>query len=158
MKKNIKTNVMRLLDKEKIIYTPVYYDLGDIEFSGQAVSELTNIPEEQCFKTLCAINQKGAVFIFVIPVNKELDLKMAATASGNKSIELLPLKDLLKTTGYNRGEVSPVGMKKTYPTYIDKSAENFDNISCSAGKKGASVQLSPYDLCRYISAGFAPLS
>lgn len=154
--KEIKTNAMRLLDRAKAPYTVVQYDLGDVEFSGEAVSAATGIPPEQNFKTLTAI-AGNAYLVFLLPVNAELDMKKAARASGSKRVELLPLKDLLAVTGYNRGEVSPLGMKKRFPVYIDNSALAHPVMTCSAGKKGVSMTLEPETLAEVIGARFADL-
>lgn len=111
--KGVKTNAMRMLETTGIVYTPVFYDLGKEEFSGLAVSRLTGIPPEQSFKSLTAKGAKRGYLVFVIPVDAELDLKKAAAAAGDKSVEMLYLKDLQSVTGYQRGEVSPLGMKKS---------------------------------------------
>ena len=152
-----KTNAMRLLERAKIAYTPVYYDLGDTEFSGEAVAALTGIPPAQSFKTLCAKGDRRGVLVFVVPVNAELNLKLAALAAGEKRIELLPTKDLLAHTGYVRGCVSPLGMKKAYPTFIDETARAFDTIAVSAGAKGTSLLVAPDALSGCIRTEFAAL-
>ncbi|MGI6005547.1 MAG: aminoacyl-tRNA deacylase [Christensenellales bacterium] len=154
--KPVKTNAMRALERAGIAYEPIFYDLGDAEFSGAAVAEATGVPQQQSFKTLTA---RGAgVFVFVVPVSAELDLKKAAACAGQKKVEMLHVRELPAVTGYNRGEVSPVGMKKHYPTFIDVSAEAFDFIVVSAGKKGASMKIGPADLARLLGARFAGLS
>lgn len=153
-----KTNAMRMLERVKIPYKPVYYDLGGAEFSGQAVAELTGIPESRSFKTLTARGARRGILVFVIPVDRELDLKKAAAAAGDKSVELLPVKELITVTGYERGAVSPLGMKKAYPTYIDDTALGFDEIAVSAGKKGASLVVAPGGLEKAAGAAFAGLT
>lgn len=155
--KQQKTNAMRILEQNKITYKPMYYDLANAEFSGEAVSALLGTPEEQGFKTLTAKGASGAVLVFVVPVSGELNLKKAAKAAGEKKVELLPVKELLATTGYTRGEVSPIGMKKLYPTFIDSSALNFEEIGVSAGKKGASLMAAPQSLADVAQAVFAEL-
>lgn len=155
--KEIKTNVLRILEREKIEYSPVYYDLGGREFSGEAVAELTGLSPRRSFKTLTARGQKRGVLVFVIPVDGELDLKKAAVAAGDKRVEMLHQKELLQITGYERGEVSPVGMKKQFPTFIDTAANDFDTIAVSAGKKGCSVLLAPSALTALLSAEICDL-
>ena len=157
MSKQIKTNAMRLLERANIPYEPVYYDLGDMEFSGEAVSKLTGIPEKQSFKTLCAKGEKKGLTVFVVPVSGELDVKAAALAAKDKRMEMLHVKDLLTHTGYVRGGVSPVGMKKQYPTYIDESALGFDKIAISAGARGSSMLVAPEELARLLQAEFADI-
>ena len=110
--KNTKTNVMRLLDKGKVPYTPLYYDLGHRPFSGEAVCEALGLDPAGSFKTLCARGERKGVAVFVIPIAGELDLKAAAKALGDKAVELAAVRELPTLTGYERGAVSPVGMKK----------------------------------------------
>ena len=155
--KNVKTNAMRILERQGISYEPLYYDLGDQKFSGAAVAELSGIPAEQSFKTLTARSGRQGIIVFVIPVNAELDLKLAAQAAGEKKIEMVAVKELLGLTGYIRGEVSPVGMKKLYPTFIDITASNQALIAVSAGKKGASMILAPQALATLLQARFVGL-
>lgn len=153
-----KTNAMRMLEKNHVEYGIVTYDLGDAEFSGEAVGDvLKDIPADGIFKTLTAKSDKGGFFVFVIPITAELDLKKAAASAGEKRVELLAVKDLLKTTGYMRGEVSPVGMKKQYPTYVDTSAMEKEKILVSAGKKGCSVSVRPAELVDMLDGAFAEL-
>lgn len=157
MQKEMKTNAMRMLERAGIPYTPVYYDLGEEEFSGEAVSALTGIPPDQSFKTLCARGERRGVLVFVIPVSGELDVKAAAIAAGDKRIELIHVKELLGLTGYVRGGVSPVGMKKQYPTYIEDAALHFERIAISGGQKGCTVLVSPQQLMDLLRASAAPL-
>ena len=157
MQKEVKTNAMRMLERAGVPYTPVYYDLGEETFSGEAVSALTGIPPEQSFKTLCARGERKGVMVFVIPVSGELDVKAAASAAGDKRIELIHVKDLLGLTGYVRGGVSPVGMKKQYPTYIEETALRFDRIAISGGQKGCTVLVSPQQLLTLLGASAARL-
>ena len=112
---------MRLLDKGKVPYTPLYYDLGDRPFSGEAVCEALGLDPAGSFKTLCARGERKGVAVFVIPIAGELDLKAAAKALGDKAVELAAVRELPTLTGYERGAVSPVGMKKRYPIFIDAS-------------------------------------
>lgn len=152
----VKTNAMRMLDKSKTPYNILTYDPEDGQIHGTAVADKIGKPSEQVFKTLVA-HHGNALFVFVIPVAEELDLKKAARAADVKKIEMLPLKDLTKHTGYIRGGCSPVGMKKLYPTFIDSSAEALDKIIVSAGKIGLQMELSPRQLAEQVNARLAPL-
>jgi Cys-tRNA(Pro)/Cys-tRNA(Cys) deacylase len=153
-----KTNAMRMLERAGIPYKPVYYEIADEEFCGEAVSQLTGIPPEQSFKTLCAKGEKRGVLVFVIPVDGELDLKAAAVAAQDKRVELVHVKELLALTGYVRGGVSPVGMKKLYPTYFDETALLFDEIAVSGGTKGCTLLVEPQTLLDTLNAQTAPLT
>ncbi len=153
-----KTNGMRILENHKIEYRPIYYDLGEVEFSGMAVSKATGIPAGQCYKTLTAKGQKKGFLVFVIPVDAELDLKKAALAAEDKNVEMLHQKDLLSVTGYQRGEVSPLGMKKDYPVYLDETMILYDEVAISAGKKGVSVLVDPEKLSTLFGTMFADLT
>ncbi|WP_379126714.1 Cys-tRNA(Pro) deacylase [Paenibacillus sp. sgz500958] len=151
-----KTNAMRMLDSKKIPYEIHIYDNEDGQIHGTAVAERIGLPPEIVFKTL--VSHSGPnLYVFVIPVGSELDLKKAAKAAGEKKIEMLPLKDLLKWTGYVRGGCSPVGMKKLYPTFIDESAETGATIAVSAGKIGMQMELAPGLLAATVSAKFTAL-
>ena len=132
----VKTNVMRLLDAAAIPYRTAEYEYDEQDLSGMHAAEGTGMPPEQVFKTLVAKGAKNGIMVFCIPVCCELDLKKASKASGDKSVALLPVKDLLATTGYIRGGCSPVGMKKKYPTYFDEVCLLFDEIAVSAGERG----------------------
>ncbi len=153
-----KTNAMRMLDTAGVDYGVRIYELDDDEFSGQAVSRLTGIPADRCFKTLCARGARHGIIVFVIPVSGELDLKAAANAANEKAVELVHTKELMELTGYVRGGVSPVGMKKAYPTYFDETAMLFDTISISAGAKGCSLVIDPQKVLEYLNAEYAPLT
>ncbi len=148
-----KTNVMRVLEKEKIVYnTYDYVDSGVI--SGIDVANVLNQDPNQVFKTLVTISGSNTNYVFLVPVNKELDLKKAAKCVGEKKIDMIKSKDLLGLTGYVHGGCSPIGMKKTFRTVIDKSAENFDNIIFSAGKIGYQVDVKLVDLSKAIRFTF----
>ena len=149
---------MRILEQNNVSHAAVYYDLGDAEFSGEAVAEALNIPAEQSFKTLTTRCPKSGIVVFVIPVNAELNLKKAAAAIADKSVELLAVKELLAVTGYMRGEVTAVGMKKNFPVLIDESAILYDAIYISGGKKGISLAVAPDDLAAFLDAQFAELT
>lgn len=152
-----KTNALRLLDSKKIPYTLHVYDSEDGQIHGTAVAGKLGLPEETVFKTLVA-HSGPQLYVFVIPVAAELDLKKAAKAVGAKKLEMLPVKDLLQWTGYLRGGCSPVGMKKLYPTCIDQSAEKLATMGVSAGKIGMQMELSPVQLADLTRAAFYDLT
>lgn len=147
-----KTNAMRLLEKAGIPFTTAEYEVDENDLSGTHAAEVLGQDPDTMFKTLVLKGDKSGYFVCCIPVNKELDLKKAAKASGNKKCEMLHVKDLLGVTGYIRGGCSPVGMKKKFPTYMDISAENFSEISVSAGVRGVQMLTDPKKLCEYIDA------
>ena len=147
-----KTNVMRMLDKAKIEYTTKEYEVDESDLSGVHVAESVGMDTDVVFKTLVGKGDKTGFCVFCIPCAAELDLKKAAKASGNKKIEMLPLKELLPTTGYIRGGCSPVGMKKKLPTFIHSSSLNFEKIAVSGGARGVQFFLSPNDLISYTGA------
>ncbi len=146
-----KTNAARLLDKCKIEYKLIPYEVDESDLSAVHVAEQLHEPVEQVFKTLVLKGDKTGYFVCIIPGAEELDLKLAAKVSGNKKCDMIPMKDLLTITGYIRGACSPIGMRKLFPTYIDKSAENFDYIYISAGKRGLQIQLKPKDLIQIVN-------
>ncbi len=146
----VKTNVMRLLETAGISYRTAEYEYDENNLSGLNAAEKIGIPSEQVFKTLVTRGDKTGILVFCVPVNMELDLKKAATVSGNKKIEMTHVKELLALTGYIRGGCSPVGMKKKYPTYIDETAILFDEIAVSAGIRGEQVILKPDDLIGFV--------
>lgn len=151
-----KTNAMRILDAKKIGYEVFVYDNEDGLIHGTAVAEKIGKAPETVFKTL--VSHSGSnLYVFVIPVAEELDLKKAAKAAGEKKIEMLPVKDLQKWTGYIRGGCSPVGMKKLYPTFIDSSAEGLETMAVSAGKIGQQMDLAPKLLAGVTNAKFTEL-
>ena len=141
-----KTNAVRLLDQYLVPYTLFEYTVEDGQIDGVSVANKIGQPVEKVFKTLVASSLKGNVYIYLLPVDQELDLKAAAKVAGEKKVDLLPVKDLLGLTGYVRGGCSPLGMKKLFPTYIDISAKELDDIIVSAGKIGMQIQLKPLDL------------
>lgn len=157
-KKNTeKTNVMRVLEQHKINYTSYcYIDSGVI--SGIDVAAVLNQNPDQVFKTLVTVGNSNSNYVFLVPVNRELDLKKAAKAIGEKSISMIKSKDLLPLTGYIHGGCSPVGMKKTFKTTIDESAMNFDTIIFSGGKIGYQVETSLDDLKKVVSFELADIS
>ena len=153
-----KTNVMRLLDQKKIPYTPHTYDVSDGSLDGVTAAQRLGVPPETCFKTLVTVGASKKNHVFVIPVAKELDLKAAARAAGEKSIEMLKQAQLLPLTGYIHGGCSPMGMKKRFPTVIDASAEDLPEMTVSAGRIGHQVTLSPKALADFTGASFALVS
>ncbi len=152
-----KTNVMRVLEQKKIPYTPHSYPHGDEAVDGLTVAALTGLAPERVFKTLVTRGASKKLLVFVIPVTGELDLKKAAKAAREKSVEMIHVSELTTLTGYVRGGCSPVGMKKLFPTYLDQSAETLATIAVSAGKIGAQVELDPRALCGLIRGSFADL-
>ena len=145
MKSDEKTNVMRLLESRKIAYTAHTY-APDPALSGEDIARILGEDPAVVFKTLVTRGKTGAYYVFVIPVSSELDLKKAAKAAGEKSIAMILQKELLPLTGYVHGGCSPVGMKKLFPTFMHRSAEDAERIFVSAGKVGFQVELSPGDL------------
>ncbi len=152
---NVKTNALRILDQKKIEYEMFQYDNRDGKIDGISVAEKVGQDYRLVFKTLVTSSGSGAIYVFVIPVDSELDLKKAAKVAGEKKIEMLPMKDIQKWTGYIRGGCSPVGMKKLYRTYIDESAENQDKIIVSAGKIGVQMKLKVEDLLAAVNGELA---
>lgn len=153
-----KTNAMRRLDTAKIQYTVCEYVPDENDLSGVHVAEQIGLPQDMVFKTLAARGDRHGVVVFCIPCAAELDLKAAAAVSGNKSLELLHVKELLAVTGYVRGGVSPIGMKKSFPTYIDQSALDHERITLSAGMKGAQLLLDRERIIAYLGAVVCPLT
>lgn len=156
-KKEEKTNVMRMLDKAGVPYTPHTYPHGDGRIDGLAVAEKLGQDPARVFKTLVTQGADQNYFVFVIPVGAELDLKKAARAAGQKSVAMLHVADLLKVTGYIRGGCSPLGMKKPYRTVFDQSALAGDSILVSAGRVGFQVELAPRALLALCGGTAAPL-
>ena len=146
MAKISKTNAARLLDQRKINYQLIPYQVDEQHLDARHVAESLGENIEQVFKTLVLKGDKSGHFVCVIPGNCEVDLKKAAKVSGNKNCDLIPMKDLLPTTGYIRGGCSPIGMKKPFPTYIHTTAADFDHIYISAGVRGLQIQIAPTDL------------
>ncbi len=153
-----KTNAMRMLDAAKIPYEILEYTVDENDLSGIHISEQLGFPPEKMFKTLVARGDKTGPLVFCIPVAEEINLKVAASLTGNKRIEMIHVKDLLSLTGYIRGGVSPVGMKKKFPTWIDESALQFDSITVSSGTRGAQLLLDRAALLQFIQAKTASLT
>ena len=147
-----KTNAIRLIEKAEIAYKEAFYTYDENDLSGLHAASGVGMPPEQVFKTLVARGARTGIHVFCIPVCSTLDLKKAAKVVGDKSIELVHVKELLGLTGYIRGGCSPVGMKKRYPTYIDESSRLFDEIAISAGERGHQVILHPFSLTTLANA------
>ena len=152
-----KTNVLRLLDNAGIPYRAIEYSAEDGRIDALSIAEKTGIPPEQCFKTLVTENPAHDHFVFVMPATSGLDLKKAARVSGSKSIAMILQKTLLPLTGYVHGGCSPVGMKKLFPTFIEETAQLYDEIGVSGGRIGLTVVINPLDLASFIGAQFADL-
>ena len=152
MDKISKTNAARLLDREKVKYTLVSYTVNEADLSAIHIATELNEDIAQVFKTLVLHGEKSGYFVCVIPSGQEVDLKKAAKVSGNKKVDLIPMKDLLNVTGYIRGGCSPIGMKKNFPTYIHSSCQEFDQIYISAGIRGLQLCINPNDLTSYTGA------
>ena len=147
-----KTNAMRRLDAAKICYRVCEYEVDENDLSGTHIADSIGIPYEKVFKTIVVKGDKTGHMVFCIPCHKEIDLKAAVAATGNKKIEPVHVKDLLSLTGYIRGGCSPVGMKKKFSTYFDKSAQEHEEITISAGVRGAQLWLSAAELIKYTEA------
>ena len=145
MKNDEKTNVMRLLESRKIPYTAHTYS-PDPSLSGEDIARILGEDPSSVFKTLVTRGKTGAFYVFVIPVNAELDLKKAAKAAGEKSVAMILQKELLPLTGYVHGGCSPVGMKKPFPTFVHRSAGSLERFFVSAGKVGFQIEVAPGDL------------
>jgi len=147
-----KTNAARLLDKAKIKYELIPYEVDEKDLGAVHVAEQLNQPVEMVFKTLVLKGDKTGYFVCVIPGAEEVDLKKAAKVSDNKSCEMIPMKELLPVTGYIRGACSPIGMKKQFPTYIHETCLSFSQIYISAGKRGLQLYIDPRDLINEVKA------
>lgn len=153
-----KTNAARLLDKAKIKYELIPYEVDENNLAAIHVAEQLGEDIARVFKTLVLRGDKTGIFVCVIPGDAEVNLKLAARASGNKSAELLHMKELLPTTGYIRGGCSPIGMKKPFPTYIHATCTAFDFIYISAGIRGMQIKLAPADLIDFTGAQVTELT
>lgn len=158
MAKIIKTNVARLLDKAKIAYELVPYEVDENDLSAQHIAAQLGEDINRVFKTLVLHGDKVKHIVCVVPGCREVDLKKAARASGNKKVEMLLMKDLLPTTGYIRGGCCPIGMKKPFPTYFHETCMDYDFIYVSAGVRGLQLKISPTDIVDYIHATTADIA
>lgn len=147
-----KTNAARLLDKAKIAYELIPYVVDVNDLAATHVAQQLNEEISQVFKTLVLSGDKNGYLVCVIPGDAEVNLKTAAKVSGNKSVEMIPMKSLLAVTGYVRGGCSPIGMKKLFPVFIHKSCLNFPYIYISAGIRGLQIKIAPTDLIRFVQA------
>ena len=154
----IKTNAMRMLSAAKIPFEVLEYEVDENDLSGVHIAEQVGYPPEKMYKTLVARGDKTGPLVFCVPVAQEIDLRRAAAITGNKKIEMIHVKDLLSLTGYIRGGVSPIGMKKKFPTYVDESALQFEEITVSSGTRGAQLLLNREALLHFIQAKTAPLT
>lgn len=154
--KDIKTNAMRILDREKIPFLVNTYECAEF-IDGVTVADQLGQPYEQSFKTLVTVGKSGGYFVFVIPIAEELDLKKAARAAGEKAVEMLHVRDILSVTGYIRGGCTPIGMKKQYPTFLHETVVLFDEIIISGGRIGSQIILNPSDLQKITHATIADL-
>ena len=152
-----KTNAARLLDKAKIKYELVPYEVDENDLAATHIATQLDEDIRQVFKTLVLKGDKTGHFVCVVPGDAEVDLKKAAKVSGNKKVDLIPMKELLPTTGYIRGGCSPVGMKKAFPTYFHSTCMDFDYIYVSAGVRGLQLKIAPADLVKYVRASIAEI-
>lgn len=153
-----KTNAARLLDKAGIDYSLIPYEVDEEHLDAGHVAEQLGQDIRQVFKTLVMRGDRSGIFVCVIPGDREVDLKAAAKASGNKSAAMIHQRELLETTGYIRGGCSPIGMKRAFPTYIDPSCGDFEHIYISAGVRGMQIRIAPGDLIRFARVKVAPLT
>ena len=152
----LKTNAMRILDAMRVSYQLHTYEPGE-SVDGVSVATKMGMDVNKVYKTLVTQGKGGGFFVFVIPVARELDLKKAARAAGEKSVEMIPVKEINRHTGYIRGGCSPVGMKNKYPTFIDESARALPTMVVSGGRIGLQMEIAPEDLARSVGARFAGL-
>ena len=153
-----KTNAARLLDRAKIGYELIPYEVDENNLAATHVAEQLGEDIAQVFKTLILSGDRNGYLVCVVPGNHEVDLKAAARVSGNKKVEMLAMKELLPTTGYIRGGCSPIGMKKRFPTYIHSAALDFEFIYISAGVRGLQIKISPADLIAFVGAEVGEIS
>ena len=154
MGKELKTNAVRFLERNKVAYELLTYECSEF-IDGLHTAELTGAPVEQSYKTLVMQGKSRQYYVFVIPIAREVDLKAAAKSVSEKSVEMIPVKDLTAITGYVRGGCSPLGMKKQFPTVIDITAQSYPDIYISGGRIGTTIKVNPLDLARVIQAEFA---
>ncbi len=153
-----KTNAVRLVEQAGISCKEQFYEYQEDDLSGMHAAQVLGMPPEQVFKTLVARGPKTGIHVCCIPVCCELDLKKAARVAGDKSMELVAVKELLPLTGYIRGGCSPVGMKKQYPTFLDETCILFEEIAVSAGERGHQMLLNPEDLAKITNATYADIT
>lgn len=153
-KKENKTNAMRILDSSQIAYRVKTYECDEF-VDGIHVADLNGDPYDQSFKTLVTVGKTGSYYVFVIPIDKEIDFKKAAKIIGEKSLEMIHVKDIQAVTGYIRGGCTPLGMKKSYPTIIQEDAKKFNEIIISGGKLGMQILINPFDLAKAVNGKFS---
>ena len=153
-----KTNAVRLVEQAGISCKEQFYEYQEDDLSGMHAAQVLGMPPEQVFKTLVARGPKTGIHVYCIPVCCELDLKKAARVAGDKSMELVAVKELLPLTGYIRGGCSPVGMKKQYPTFLDETCILFEEIAVSAGERGHQMLLNPEELAKITNATYADIT
>ena len=153
-----KTNAVRLVEQAGISCKEQFYEYQEDDLSGMHAAQALGMPPEQVFKTLVARGPKTGIHVYCIPVCCELDLKKAAKVAGDKSMELVAVKELLPLTGYIRGGCSPVGMKKQYPTFLDETCILYEEIAVSAGERGHQMLLNPEDLAKITNATYADIT
>lgn len=156
MSKEAKTNALRMLDRAKISYVPHTYECGEF-IDGVHIAETLGQAPEVTFKTIVTVGKSGKYFVFVLPVDKELDLKKCARTAEEKSLEPVHVKDINAVSGYIRGGVSPIGMKKQFPTFVHESAKNLGKLFVSGGRLGLQLELAPEDLLKACSGKFADI-
>jgi len=155
--KTQKTNAVRLLESSNITHSTLTYEVDESDLSGITVANKIGVEPEKVFKTLVTRGEKTGINVFCIPVTEELNLKKAAAVCGDKKIEMIKEKELLPLTGYIKGGCSPISMKKHYPTFIDETAQLFDEISISAGVRGMQIMVKPNDLLEVVKGKFVDL-
>ncbi len=156
MGKEVKTNAMRILDKNKIPYEMIHYECDEF-VDGLHSAEITGAPVDQSFKTLVMQGKSKQYYVFVLPIAEEVDLKVAAKAVGEKSVEMIHVKDITAITGYVRGGCSPLGMKKQFPTIIHESAKQFDQIYISGGRIGTTIIVNPDAIIGLVRGQYADI-
>ena len=154
--KEVKTNAMRILDRMKIAYTHQSYECEEFVDGIQTADHL-GLPHEKVYKTLVTLGSSKQYFVFVIPIEAELDMKKAAKAVGEKSVSMIPVKDITAVTGYVRGGCTAIGMKKQYKTVISETAKELERMYVSGGKIGCQIELAPEDLCRASNAVYGDI-
>ena len=151
MAKEVKTNAMRMLEKNKVSYEAYTYECTEFTDGGQ-IADILGLPHEKVYKTLVTIGKSKSYYVFVLNIDDELDMKKAAKAAGEKSLEMLPLKELTPVTGYVRGGCTSIGMKKQFPTIISDSILNLEKVVVSGGRLGSQLELNPQDLIKVTRA------
>lgn len=155
--KEVKTNAMRILDRNKVKYKVNTYECDEF-IDGIHIADMLGQSYESSFKTLVTVGKSGNYYVFAIPIAEELDMKKAAKSVGEKSVEMLHVKDINSVTGYIRGGCTPLGMKKQYMTVVDSSAEQFEEIIISGGRIGSQIMLSPQDLVKVTRGKFESIT